>query len=150
ADVKIQKYTKDTDLTGPEALVDASQTLVIDQQDAFNFEVDNIDRVQANVNLMEEAARRAAYALRKEADGFIAKKHGEAELSTSEVKRSTAEAVYNAIVEAGVKLDETDTPDDGGRFIVLPPAAIGNLQRDIRFVGYGTQANLARLETGVG
>ena len=147
-DPEVRSYTKDTDIT-MDNLVDAAQTLVIDQQDYFNFQLDNIDRVQSVVPLLEEAARRAAYKLRKKADEFTAKGWESAGSEVSSFKRSTAEAVYNNIVEAGVKLDETDTPDDGKRFIILPPSCIANLQKDIRFVGYGTTGNRAQLEGGL-
>lgn len=150
-DVKISSYTKNTDMAAPEALTDAAQTLVIDQQKAFNFGVDNIDRLQANVDLMDEATRRAAYALRKEADKFIAEKWKDIDTANkgASYKWGTAEKIYEAIVEMGVKLDETDTPDDGKRFVVLNPASVGNLQKDIRFVGYGTQPNREVLQKGL-
>src|SRR4051812_20408145 len=45
-DVTISNYVKDTDMAGPEALVDAALKLVIDQQKSFNFAVDNIDAAQ--------------------------------------------------------------------------------------------------------
>lgn len=150
-DVKISSYTKNTDMSAPEALTDAAQTLVIDQQKSFNFGVDNIDKLQANVDLMGEAARRAAYGLRKEADTFIGEKWKDIDTANkgSAFKWGTAEKIYEAIVEMGVMLDKTDTPDDGNRFVVIPPDAVGNLQKDIRFVGYGTQVNRSTLERGL-
>src|SRR5215831_264310 len=151
-DVKIAAYTKDTDMAAPEALVDAALTLAIDQQKAFNFAIDNIDTRQANTNLMEEATRRAAYGLAKDADEYVAKlweQIATANKLATAFKNATSEDIYKAIVECGVVLDETDTPDDGRRFVVIPPAAVGNLQQDLRFVGYGTQANRRQLETGL-
>jgi hypothetical protein len=151
-DVKISSYTKNTDMSAPEALTDAAQTLVIDQQKSFNFGVDNIDRLQANVDLMSEAARRAAYGLKKEADTFIAEKWKEIDTANkgASFKWGTAETIYSMIVELGVLLDKSDTPDDGMRFVVIPPDAVGNLQKDIRFVGYGTQPNRETLQKGLG
>lgn len=153
-DPEIRKYTKNTDITGPDTIVDASQTLVIDQADYLNWAIDGIDLVQVTVDVMAEASRRSAYKLRKEADSFTAKlwEKIDAETKTTEVKRSTftegRSAVYDAIVEAGVKLDETDTPEEG-RFVVLNPASIGALQKDLRFTGYGTPGNRAALEQGL-
>ncbi len=149
-DPEVRSYTKNTDITGPDNLIDASQVLLIDQADYLNWQVDGIDLVQVTVDVMAEAARRSAYRLRKKADEFTAKKWEEvSNKSASEVKTSTSEAVYNQLVEAGVILDENDTPDDGSRFVVIPPSAVGSLQRDIRFIGYGTQANRAQLERGL-
>lgn len=154
-DPEVRKYKKDTDITGPDAIVDASQTLVIDQADYLNWAVDGIDLVQVTVDIMAEASRRSAYKLRKEADTFTAKlwEKIDAETKTTEVKRSTftegRSAVYDAIVEAGVKLDETDTPEDG-RFVVINPSSVGALQKDIRFTGFGTGQNRQALEEGLG
>lgn len=153
-DPEIRKYTKDKDITGPDTIVDASQTLVIDQADYLNWAIDGIDLVQVSVDVMSEASRRSAYKLRKEADSFTSKFSTsiDAATKTTEVKRSTftegRSAVYDAIVESGVKLDETDTPEEG-RFIVLNPASIGALQKDIRFVSFGTATNRQTLEEGM-
>ena len=152
-DPEVRKYTKDTDITGPDALVDASQTLVIDQADYLNWAIDGIDLAQITVDAMGEASRRSAYKLRKEADTFTSKLWEKIDTSTktTEVKRSTftegRSAVYDAVVEAGVKLDETDTPEEG-RFVVLNPASVGAIQKDLRFTSYGTAGNRAQLENG--
>lgn len=150
--VKVSNYTKGTDMSTAESLTDAAQTLVIDQAKSFNFEVDIIDDVQANVNLMGEGSREAAYELVKEADTFLAEKlWKEADTANkgASFKWGTAEKIYELIVELGIMLDKTNTPNDGSRFVVLPADAVGNLQRDIRFVGYGTTANRAQLEQGL-
>ena len=75
-DVSIGDYTKDTDIANPEILTDADQTLVIDQQKYFNFYIDSVDRAQQNVNVLDEAMRRAAYKLNDTADSYIAGPHG--------------------------------------------------------------------------
>src|SRR6476646_1455832 len=71
-DVTVNDYAKDTDIGTPESLSDSDQTLLIDQQKYFNFYVDSIDRAQQNVDVLDEAIRRAAYALREEADRYLA------------------------------------------------------------------------------
>ena len=47
-DPTIGTYTKDTDIT-IQALTDAEQTLLINQQKYFGFAVDDIDKIQQNV-----------------------------------------------------------------------------------------------------
>jgi hypothetical protein len=64
-DVTIGDYTKNTDISDPEVLSDSDQSLVIDQSKYFNFFVDSIDRAKQNVNVLDEAMRRSAWALRK-------------------------------------------------------------------------------------
>jgi hypothetical protein len=151
--VKVSNYTKGTDMSAAESLTDAALTLAIDQQKSFNFEVDIIDSTQAalGINLQNEGSREAAYALAKEADTFLAEKWKDIDTGNkgSSFKWGTAEKIYELIVELGILLDKTDTPNDGRRFVVLPPDAVGNLQRDIRFIGYGTAANRAQLEGGL-
>lgn len=153
-DPEVRKYVKNTDITGPDTIVDASQTLVIDQADYINWAMDGIDLVQVSTDIMGEASRKTAYKLRKEADTFTAKQFAsiDAETKTTEVKRSTftegRSAVYDALVEAGVKLDETDTPEEG-RFVVLNAASVGALQKDLRFTSFGTSANRTTLEQGI-
>ncbi len=69
--VSIFKYTKDTDLPAPAALSDNVRELVIDQADAFNFQIDDIDKAQTKPGLMNAAIRQAADALANKADQYI-------------------------------------------------------------------------------
>lgn len=151
--VKVANYVKGTDMAAAESLTDAALTLAIDQQKSFNFEVDIIDSTQARtgINLQNEGSREAAYALAKEADTFLAEKWKDISAANkgSSFKWGTAEKIYELIVELGTILDKTDTPNDGKRFVVLPPDAVANIQKDIRFIGYGTAANRAQLEGGL-
>lgn len=155
ADVVVSDYTRDTDLASPEALTDAQLNLVIDQQKSYNFAIDDIDlRQSAVTDLEEQAAHRAAYGIAKAVDTFIAGKY--TDISTSNTVGSDASPThslkeneaYNNLLELAVKLDETDTPDEGNRFCIVPPFLAGALLKDVRFVSYGTQANRANLEQG--
>src|SRR5204863_502435 len=62
-DVSIGDYVKDNDIDDPEVLSDDDQSLLIDQAKYFNFYVDSVDRAQQNVNVLDEAMRRSAWAL---------------------------------------------------------------------------------------
>lgn len=155
-DVTVKSYARDTDMDAPEALTDAQLTLLVDQAKYFNFAIDDIDRRQSRSDLREEAARRAAYGLRKTMDSFIAGLYTEiasanfigSDGSPTTGFSSTATKAYDTLVDLGVKLDGTDTPDDD-RFAVLPPWYVGYLQKDSRFTGYGTAANRGQLERGM-
>ena len=70
-DITVSDYTKDTDLSAPETLSDTATVLAIDRAKCFNFQIDDIDRVQATPKLMEEAMRKAADGLANEADKYI-------------------------------------------------------------------------------
>jgi hypothetical protein len=144
-DVTIDDYTKDTDISDPQTLTDAEQTLTIDQQKYFNFYVDSVDRAQQNVNVLDEAMRRAGWQLRDAADTFLAgvmeaavpngNKIGS--LGTPEVP--TKDTAYEYLVDLGVLLDEANVPIDG-RFVVVPAWFHGLLLKDDRFVRTGSTA----------
>lgn len=155
-DVTIKTYTKNSDMDPPEELTDAELTLVVDQQKYFNFQVDDIDKRQALPGLREEAARRAAYGLRKVMDSYMAAKYTEAATAnligddTTPITgfNGTSTKMHDALVDLGTRLDNTDTPEDG-RFAVLPPWAIGYIEKDPRWSSFGTTANRITLENGL-
>ena len=137
-DPTIAPYTKDTNLGDPEALTDDQQTLLIDQQNSFNFQVDDIDKAQVRNSggLMNEATKRAGFGLRDAADKSAAAKMAAAAGKGLGVidASATASNVYDSVlVPASVALDEANVPEEL-RWIVLPPAVYGKLQLDARFI----------------
>lgn len=151
SDPTVDDYVKDTDITA-EALTDAEQTLLIDQAKYFNFIVDDLDRAQQNVNVMDEAISRAAYKLRDTADKYIAASYtlvpsGNTVASNSSPDLALATGVaYKHLVDLGVKLDEANVPTEG-RFVIIPPFFHGALLQDSRFIGSGPKGE-ARLVNG--
>src|SRR3954452_13467084 len=152
-DVSIGDYVKDSDIADPEVLTDSDQTLLIDQQKYFNFFIDSVDRAQQNVNVLDEAMRRAAYKLNDTADGYIA---GLLELavpagntigSIATPKVPTKDDAYDYLVDLGTLLDESNTPI-AGRFCIVPAWFHGLLLKDDRFVRSGTASGDARLRNG--
>lgn len=157
-DVTIQTFTKNTDINPPEALDDAALVLNVNQGKYFNFQVDDVDKAQQKPKTMEEAMRRSAYGLRKVIDGYIASLY--TDISATNVIGSdgspitgtwltTGTLAYDRLVDLGVLLDNTDTPDDG-RFVIVPPWFEAYLLKDARFVGYGTPGQLQMLMNGFG
>lgn len=71
-DITVKAYTKNGSIDAPETLTDAQQVLQITEADYFNFEVDDIDKVQQRPKVMQAAMRNAAYQLRDEIDQFVA------------------------------------------------------------------------------
>src|SRR5690606_5864020 len=53
--INVENYTKNSDMNDPDDVMGAGQTLVIDQAKYFNFQVDDIDRVQTRPDVMTEA-----------------------------------------------------------------------------------------------
>jgi hypothetical protein len=153
ADPTISPYTRNTDLSSPEALTDSEQLLTIDQANSFNFQVDDIDKAQVRNNgaLVDEATRRAGFGLRDQADQFLAKRVALGASSTNAlgvIDGTTPTNVYdNLLVPAGVKMDEANVPEEM-RWIVLAPAAYGKLQLDSRFIKANESGSMA-LHNGV-
>ncbi|MBX3243763.1 MAG: P22 coat protein - protein 5 domain protein [Acidobacteria bacterium] len=152
-DVSIGNYTKNTDITDPEVLTDSQQILEIDQAKYFNFFVDSVDRAQQNVNVLDEAMRRSAWALRDHADRFLAAKM-ESSVPTgntigTEVSPEvpTPETAYEYLVDLGVLLDEANAPIEG-RFVIVPAWFHGMLLKDDRFINAGTLRSDRRLANG--
>lgn len=152
-DITIKDYTRNSDIDGAEELSDAGQELVITEGKYFNFAVDDVDKVQANANVMAEAMSRAGYGLRDKADLFIAANHvlvpslNLIGSDASPIVPTKADA-YDYLVDLNVKLDEANIPSEG-RFAVVPPWFEGLLLKDSRFVAAGTSATDERLRNGM-
>lgn len=125
-----------TDIDDPEEMDSTQQSLVIDQAKYFNFTVKDIDKAQANVNLLNESMKRAAYAMADVVDQDIFKVASEG----AGIKEGTASSpieidinnAYDTLVDLGVLLDEKNVPI-GGRKIALPHWYLGLLAKDPRF-----------------
>ena len=152
-DVTIDDYTKDTNISDPEILTDSEQLLEIDQQKYFNFFVDSVDRAQQNVNVLDEAMRRAGYKLNDAADSYIAGIMDAAVPADNKIgtvgtpKVPTKDDAYEYLVDLGTLLDEGNAPI-AGRFCVVPAWFHGLLLKDERFVRSGTAIGDDRLRNG--
>lgn len=141
-------YTRNSDITAPEEVDTAGQTLIIDQGRAFNFAVDDVDKRQARGDFMNAAMGEAAWALAEDTDDFLSDL-----ITTGAGNTVTAATVgtgagessaYDMAVVMGVALDESNTPEDG-RWMVVPPWYEAMLRLDERFSSFGTDANRAIL-----
>ena len=155
-DVSIGDYVKNTDIADPEILTDSEQSLLIDQSKYFNFYVDSVDRAQQNVNVMDEAMRRSAWALREEADTFLAGVMAAAITAGNTIgsdavpETPSKDNAYEHLVDLGVLLDEANAPIDG-RFVIVPAWFHGLLLKDDRFVKTGSvRSDAARANGEVG
>lgn len=152
-DVTIGDYTKNSDINDPEVLSDTDQSLLIDQSKYFNFYVDSVDRAQQNVNVLDEAMRRSAWALREKADTYLAGimdaavPTGNKIGTTTTPKVPTKDDAYEYLVDLCVLLDEGNVPTVG-RFVIIPAWFHGLLLKDDRFVRSGTMPGDHRLANG--
>jgi N4-gp56 family major capsid protein len=142
-DITIGDYTKDTDISDPEALDDAQSVLSITQAKYFNFAVDDVDKAQTSPALMNGAMQQSAYGLVDVADQFIAAQMY-ANVATANKIGSNATAIvptttpdlgtmaYDYLLQLGTKLSEANVPKQG-RWVVCPPWFIERLASDKRF-----------------
>jgi N4-gp56 family major capsid protein len=153
-DVTVKSYVKDTDIDAPETLVDASQMLQITESKYFNFAVDDVDKAQSSVSVMEEAMKRAGYKLKDTSDQFLAALMAAAAPAANLIGSdgapktvTTAAAAYEYLVDLGTILDEANIPSEG-RFAIVPSWFHGLMQKDDRFVKAGTMKTDEVLRNG--
>jgi len=139
-----------SDFTGvlaeAEELTSTQQLLTIDQRKSFNFKVEDIDKAQANVTLIDKGMARAGVAVADVLDQYLAKFVEQASIKVGtaiapiEVTSVTA---YNTLVDLGTALDKKNVSKQG-RFVIAPPDFCGLLCKDSRFT-----LNQAVLANGV-
>ena len=102
-DVTIGDYTKNSDMSDPQTLSDSARELIINRAKYFNFQLDDIDRIQSIPGLMNEAMRKAAAGLAEEADKYV---FGLYEGAGSIVSNdaTTAENILDSIIQARTQL----------------------------------------------
>ena len=141
-DITVKSYTKNTDMDDPEDLTTTAKTLTISQAKYFNFQVDDIDKVQASGELVDKAMQNASYGLADEADQYLlgVMSAGVDSGNIVPTEQLTADNIYSKIIELRLKLDKANVPT-AGRSLVVPPEAYALLLQDARFVaGGGSQA----------
>lgn len=149
--VAVGDYAKNSNMTDPETLTDETRSLKIDQSKYFNFQIDDVDKIQQNPKLMNAAMQEAAYALRNVADQFIAGHYVDAANTLGDDLTPvvpTKNDAYEYLVDLSVLLDESDVPEQG-RFVVVPPWYEGLMLKDDRFVKAGNLPSDQRLLNGI-
>jgi hypothetical protein len=143
-DITIRDYVINTALTR-ENVHTTSQTLLVDQQKYFDYEVDEIDRKQAAApNLIDDFLRRGMYQMAETMDDFLATTLT-GSIATGNILTALTSVgtgvgdddAYEALVNLRVKLLEANVPDND-LWTVIPPWFEGLLRQDARFVSFGT------------
>ncbi len=157
--VTVDNYTKNTDMSAAETLTDAQTTLVIDKAKYFNFQVDDIDKVQTKPKVMDAAMRDAAWGLADATDALLAALHSStpagnkigADGSTAKLGLvlTAGSAMYDYLVDLATILDENNVPRQN-RWVVVPPWAHGVMLKDSRFINSTDAGNALRTNGLVG
>jgi hypothetical protein len=114
----IQDYSSSRTLT-IDALSDSTQSLAIDQEKAFSFKVDDVDRVQA-AGSFEPVTADAGRALAEDAESFVigAMKTNGTSAGTSAV--TTSAHAFAAVVAIRQALGKAKVPNSN-RYLVVSP-----------------------------
>lgn len=157
APVTAKPYTKNVAIATPDTLSDAATTLVIDQANYTNFEVDDVDKAQGAVTVMDGAMREAAYALADIADQYVVAA-GVADVAAGNKigtdgspivpGTSAGTTVFDYLTDLSVVLNEANAPKFG-RWVVLPPWMIGQMAKDTRFTNISASGSPEALRNGV-
>ena len=107
-------------------------TLTIDNDYSFSFKVDDLDRVQANVDLLSQYTSRAAYAIADTIDQDIAAEYANAGLADINLDVGTDD-FYVKLVTAAQQLDEANVPRMG-RWVAVTPKGYANLLQNSNFI----------------
>ncbi len=152
--VTVASYTKNSSINAPETLDGAGQVLVVDQANYFNFEIDDVDKVQQTPKLMSAYMEEASWGLSDTADSAIASLLEDGTASGNQLSAASSvgtgssdDDAYQLLVDLGTKLTENNIPNTG-RWVVIPPWFHGMLQKDPRFVSFGTPGNREVLANG--
>lgn len=157
--VTIGDYTKNTNISDPQALTSAQQALQITYAKFYNFQVDDIDAAQSKPKVMNEAMYEAAYGLANTQDGIVAGLYTGAAAqnvtgSTGSpiiIAPATASGVvgaYEALISMKTALDVANVPNVD-RWVGVPPWFEGMLLKDPRYVSFGTPQNRMTLQDGM-
>ncbi len=131
-DITVSPYVKNSTTISYQDLDDASLMLKIDQASYFAFGVDDIDKAQANVDLMSAATAKAAYKIADSIDQFIAGLNVSAGTTsglgsnsvpltvTAKASAGSNISILEMFALIGEKLTAANVPTLG-RWIVIPP-----------------------------
>lgn len=139
-DVTVFDYNRNTPMSDPAVLTDAETLLQITQSKAFNFAVDDLDKAQMKVAVMDRAMQRAAYALKSTADAFVSGKYVDIPVGNTigsdaspKTDLGTAGKAYEYLVDLATILNERNVPETG-RYVIVPAWFHGSMLKDTRFI----------------
>lgn len=135
--VTIGDYDKTKGVGEPEELDSTQTNLTIDKAKYFNFKVEDVDKVQTNVNLVDAAMKEASYGLADVMDSYIAGLYTGVDANNTIGNDTTPivpdkNSAYDYLVDLLTKLDEANVPKQG-RFVIVPSWYAGLIKKDSRF-----------------
>lgn len=135
-DPTIAAYTAGSTTIAAETLTTADTSLLIDQSPYFAFKVDDFDAAQVAGNVVPKAMERAAWGLANNADEYLAALYTDAATANKlgTIGITSSDLAYQKLIALKVLLDANDCPDDGQRWVCVPPWYQGLLLDNNKFV----------------
>ena len=127
--VTVSDYTKNTDISAPATLSDYVKELTVDQAKYFNFQLDDLDRVQSRPEMMNAAVRTAAATLAATADSYVyslIKNAGKTVACTP----TGASDIINAIIDARTLLFAQNVTDPNNISVEVAPAVAAQILKE--------------------
>jgi len=123
-DVTVSDYTRDMTISF-QSLTDPMVDLTIDQQKYFAFKVDDLNKAQADINILEGYASRAAIAIRDVVDSRLIGHYADVDSGNvigTDVSpiTLTSSNIYGYITQLGEMLDNCNIPSDGRNLVITP------------------------------
>lgn len=121
--------------------------LMIDKAKSYAFKVDDILKVQADINFQNEASKDAAEQMRIAVETDVMANIVTGATTTVDKASVSSSNILDAILEAGRKLDELNVPESD-RFVVLSPKYIEMLKKSELRQAYLTGDSASPLRNG--
>ena len=127
--VTVSDYTKNTNMSAPQTLSDSAATISISQAKSFNFQIDDLDRVQSRPEMMKTALNTAAATLAATADTYVyslVKNAGKSVTCTP----SGASDLINAIIDARTLLFAQNVTDPSEISVEVAPVVAAQILKE--------------------
>jgi hypothetical protein len=160
-DVEVQTYARNSNITYSD-LTDPMQTLLIDQQKYFAFKIDDVDKAQSDINVLDGYLKQAKTAIGLEKDTFLLGKYVDTDanniLSSVDFTSTTnKDAAYDLFVDLTEALKSSNaigsdglSPDGKRPWVVINPNIEKFLLKSQQFTRYANDPDKALRKGTIG
>lgn len=127
--ITVSDYTKNSDMSSPQALSDTVAELAINKAKFFNFQIDDVDRAQCSPKLMDIAMKSAAAGIANEADKYVYSLYTDSSTKINHADASDGNLI-NTIIKARQVLYENGVTDSTGVVLEVSPAVAGIILKE--------------------
>ena len=127
--IDVSTYTKNSTSLTIQELQSSQMWLDIDQMKYFAFGLDDVDKVQGNNGIFEEATRKAGYALSDTSDSYTLGLYAQAGIiqnTDGSPANINSANIEDEVLSFGQAFDEANLQREG-RFMIVPPWFINKL-----------------------